>query len=349
MGSPGRRSPEVIFEGIKRRNCPDSSIVSLWGFLQTDAIWFFKDFHSGNFPAYQRIWRFKMKRTALIIVVASFLMISATPPDTQWQKDYKLALENLEKQDLISSLYFIDIAMNSNDIPSLDVIGEDGKKFDYLPYYYLGIIYFKMGKYPLALSSFDLSEKSGLIKQRPSLYENLKKYRLFVNNKLILQVSDTPPQISKTEEKQIQARKKFLTDEYEETMPAQRDIANQLKGREERLLHAVRKELGLPNEPIGIYPWYFYYERAMKYIEENQWHEAMLYLSESLLRKSEPKLNARRYGVWFKDYTPYLYLAYVAMELDNIAIAKEAFQISKSYAIADPSDPIYEKVKAGLK
>jgi hypothetical protein len=284
-----------------------------------------------------------------MIVVASFLMISAAPPDVKWQKDYKLALENLGKQDLISSLYFIDIAMNSNDAPSLDVIGEDGKKFDYLPYYYLGIIYFKMGKYPLALSSFDLSERFGYIKQRPDLFENLQKYRLFVNNKLILQVSETPPQISKTEETQIQARKKFLTDEYEETVPDQRNIADQLKGREERLLHAVRKELGLPNEPIGIYPWYFYYERAMKYIEKNQWNEAMLYLSESLLRKPEPKQNARRYGVWFKDYTPYLYLAYAAMELDNTAIAKEAFQISKSYGVADTSDPIYEKTRAGLK
>jgi hypothetical protein len=30
IGNPGRRSPEVIFEGIKGRNCLDSSIVSLW-------------------------------------------------------------------------------------------------------------------------------------------------------------------------------------------------------------------------------------------------------------------------------------------------------------------------------
>ena len=291
-----------------------------------------------------------MKLSAFFLIAVSFLMIAATPQDVQWQKYYKLALENLEKQDLISALYFIDKAMNGNDQPSLDVTGEDGKKIDYLPYYYLGIIYYKMGKYPLALSSFDLSEKYGLIKQRPVLYEDLKKYRLFVNNKLILQVSETPPQISKSEEKQMEARKKFLTEEYEETAAERKaGIPVEMKSREERLLHAVRKELGLPNEPIGIYPWYFYYERSLKYIEESQWREAMLYLSESLLRKPEPKKNARRYGVWFKDYTPYMYLAYAAMKIDNLTIAKESWHISQVYGVADSADPIYEKIKELLK
>jgi hypothetical protein len=291
-----------------------------------------------------------MKLSTFLLLVASLFMFSAAPVDTQWQKNYKLALENLDNQDLISALYFIDKAMNTNDEPALDIVGEDGKKFDYLPYYYLGIIYYKMGKYPIALSSFDLSERYGMIKQRPVLYENLKKYRLFVNNKLILQVSETPPQISKTEENQIEARKKFLVEEYEETMPEKKfEFPAQLKGREERLLHAVRKELGLPNDPIGIYPWYFYYERAVKYLEESQWREAMLYLSESLLRKPEPKKNARRYGVWFKDYTPYLYLAYVSMKMDNLAIAKEAFQLSQAYGISDTNDIIYAKVKEWLK
>lgn len=291
-----------------------------------------------------------MKLYISIILAASFFMISAAPADNQWQKDYNLGLENLEKQDLISALYFIDKALNANDSPALDVPGDGGKKFDYLPYYHLGIIYYKMGKYPIALSSFDLSERYGMIKHRPVLYENLKKYRLFVNNKLILQVSETPPQISKTEEAQIEARKKYLEEEYEETIPEKKyDFAAQLKGREEHLLHAVRKELGLPNEPIGIYPWYFYYERAIKYLEEKQWRDAMLYLSETLLRKPEPKKNARRYGVWFKDYTPYLYLAYVSMQLDNSTIAKEAFQLSQAYGVADNNDPIYVKIKEWMK
>lgn len=297
----------------------------------------------------RRVWRFTVRRIIPVIIVASLFLISAASSDAQWQRDYKLALENLDKQDVISALYFLDIAMNNNDKPALDVIGPDGKKFDYLPYYHLGIIYFKMGKYPLALSSLDLSEKYGLIKQRPDLYENLKKYQLFVNNKLILQVSETPPQIPKGEEVQIQARKKYLSDEYEETIPSQKEMTTEIKGREERLLYAVRKELGLPDDAIGIYPWYFYYERALKYVEDKQWHDAMLYLSESLLRKPEPKQNARRYGVWFKDYTPYLYLAYAAMELDNPAIAKEALQISKTYGVADTADPIYKKVSAWLK
>ena len=158
-----------------------------------------------------------MRRVLSFMIIFSFLFSFAAAADEDWMKNYKLAVSNLDKQDLISALYFIDKAVNSLDEPKADMKDESGKKFDYIPYYYLGIIYYRMGKYNLALSSFELSEKYGVINKKPVLADNLKKYRLFVHNKLILKLTREPIKLSPKEEEKFAARKKYLADEYELT------------------------------------------------------------------------------------------------------------------------------------
>jgi hypothetical protein len=157
-------------------------------------------------------------------------------------------------------------------------------------------------------------------------------------------MSKEPAKLPINEEEKIEARKKYLQDEYNVTSDKETDTLS-TSSDEQSLVYTVRKELGLPNEPIGIYPWYFYYERSIKYLEEGQWDESMLYMTEAILRKSTPKKNARRYGVWFKDYTPYLYLAYCAFKQNNNIIAVKALEISEKYKAYNEDNEIYIKVR----
>ncbi len=283
--------------------------------------------------------------TLILIISISSVAIA----EERWKTNYRKALNNLEKQDMISALYFIDAAINENDTPQLKVKEDDGTVFNYIPYYYMGIIYYRIGKYKLALSSFELSEKYGVTTEDNVLADNLSKYKLFVNNKLILKLSKEPADLPEDEQNKLEAQKKFFKDEYEAITDTDDDNDALRNENALRLIYAVRKEVLMPNEPVGIYPWYFYYERALKYIDEMQWKDAMIYLSEAILRKETPKQDARRYGVWFKDYTPYLYLAYTAWKQDLNAIASKAFEISTKFGVVKTGNPVYRILLKNIK
>jgi tetratricopeptide (TPR) repeat protein len=77
--------------------------------------------------------------------------------------------------------------------------------------------------------------------------------------------------------------------------------------------------------------WYNNYEKAKRAAEEKKWEEVIHYINVALEDKSEPRYNAKTYGLNFVNYFPYYYLGLAHYGSGRYKEAQEAFERSLNF------------------
>ncbi len=80
-------------------------------------------------------------------------------------------------------------------------------------------------------------------------------------------------------------------------------------------------------------PWYVDYENAIKSIDRGNPELAESTLRDLIQRLVVPRENARTYGVWRTDYTPYYYLGVALERQGRYEEATKAFEIGLKFGV----------------
>lgn len=84
---------------------------------------------------------------------------------------------------------------------------------------------------------------------------------------------------------------------------------------------------------VGLFGdvWYNNYEKARTAAEEKKWDEVIQYINAALEDKSEPRYNAKTYGLNFVNYFPYYYLGLAHYGSGRYKEAQDAFERSLNF------------------
>jgi len=81
--------------------------------------------------------------------------------------------------------------------------------------------------------------------------------------------------------------------------------------------------------------WFEIYEKGRAALQNQQYDDAVRYLTEAIDQKPESKANARTYGTHFIDYFPYVYRGIAYARLGRTALALQDFQTEQQAGEAD--------------
>ncbi len=93
-----------------------------------------------------------------------------------WYVSYEAGLAYLESGDWFKAEEFLKSALVDNSIPRQYMRTYGMWYISYLPYYYLGTVYYEQGLWGLAIDFFEASERFGVIKEFPKQYELLQQH-----------------------------------------------------------------------------------------------------------------------------------------------------------------------------
>lgn len=100
----------------------------------------------------------------------------------------------------------------------------------------------------------------------------------------------------------------------------------------------VRSQCRLPEDtPTAAAPWYFHYELGLELADRDP-ARAVESLTEAVRRKPESGRAVRLYGMWFRDYLPYFYLARTQAALGHWRCVEDALALSRRSGEIDPED-----------
>jgi hypothetical protein len=112
----------------------------------------------------------------------------------------------------------------------------------------------------------------------------------------------------------------------------------------ESLRHGVLDRCGLPPQTRdATAPWYFHYELGMTMAEKGDPQRALDALIAATDRRPMPQRNARMYGMWFTDYTPYLEIAQAHVQLENWSCAFDALSLSRRLDEVEEGDSDFNR------
>ena len=80
-------------------------------------------------------------------------------------------------------------------------------------------------------------------------------------------------------------------------------------------------------------PWYVDYDNAIKSIDRGHHAVAEETLRDLIQRLVVPRENARTYGVWRTDYTPYYYLGVALEKQGKYDEAMKAFEVGLKFGV----------------
>jgi tetratricopeptide (TPR) repeat protein len=123
-----------------------------------------------------------------LIVVSSFIFAD------KWYNNYEKALKYVEDQSWSEAIRYLQEALNDRPEPSLEAKTTGLRFIKYVPYHYLGLSYYKLGKYKDAAAAFKKSLDYGIIRNIPELYPSLEKMAADCEKRLSSSAGEQPIQ-----------------------------------------------------------------------------------------------------------------------------------------------------------
>ena len=93
-------------------------------------------------------------------------------------------------------------------------------------------------------------------------------------------------------------------------------------------------------------PWYVDYENAIRSIDRGNHAVAEHTLRDLIQRLVVPRENARTYGVWRTDYTPYYYLGVALEKQGKSEEAMKAFEIGMKFGVVQRDPEKLQTIEA---
>jgi hypothetical protein len=227
---------------------------------------------------------------------------------------YEKALQRIEEQEYSVAMEFLKEAIELRPAPGVQVPTSTLRYLDYLPYLFLGIAAAELEEPDLATQYLDLSTSYGAVIQSQGGQALLKRYRLQLANKKVLQDPIADPSAGLSQEE-------FEKLEIEIVSRCNLDSS----------------------KPRNAYPWYFDYELGLELLKHDDPARALESFLASLGKKDQPQDMARIYGMWYMKYAPFYNIGLAHYELGNYACMRDAFDTSKALNELEVDDESYKE------
>jgi len=112
----------------------------------------------------------------------------------KWYNNYENALKSVEDQNWSEAIRYLQEALSDRPEPSFEAKTTGLRFIKYMPYYYLGLAYYKQGKCKEAAAAFKKSLDYGVVKNIPELYSSLEKMASDCEKKLAPLTQEQPSQ-----------------------------------------------------------------------------------------------------------------------------------------------------------
>lgn len=204
--------------------------------------------------------------------------------------------------------------------------GPEAEPGEYLPYIYLAVTQFEMGRIREARDALIQSQVYGVAATTETGRQLLKRYAADI----MLAPLDNPEYVSSPQSSPVEIQSVFLSDNEVEIIRAQ-----------------VLKRCALSSKLAeNKLPWYFHYEFGVDLMKAGDAQRAINSFLLGANVREEPARNKRMYGMWYIDYQPYYQIALAHSKLGNWESAYSAIQTSENFGEFSPADSDYENFSA---
>lgn len=112
----------------------------------------------------------------------------------KWYNNYERALKAVDSQNWTEAVSYLREALNDKPTPNPEAKTTGLRFIKYVPYYYLGLSYYKLGKYKEAAAAFKSSSDYGVIRSIPDLFSSLEKMSADCDKRLSAVTQEQPAQ-----------------------------------------------------------------------------------------------------------------------------------------------------------
>lgn len=106
----------------------------------------------------------------LVVLVFSLGLFADT-----WYNNYEKALKAIEKNNWSAAIQYLHAALQEKDTPKLNAKTVGLRFVDYLPYYYLGLAYYRSGQFSDAAVAFEQSLNYNVVQKKSELFNQLEQ------------------------------------------------------------------------------------------------------------------------------------------------------------------------------
>jgi len=140
----------------------------------------------------------------------------------KWHVNYVLAKDAIAKGNYSTAIQHLTWAIAKEGRPARSTRYVGVQRGEYLPYYYLGLAYFKLGEWSKADYNFERSRQFGVIAQMPDEYAQLQQMETVIKQKLAETrtiVVDNQPKEDPDQKDFEQARRLYDQGKRDEALP----------------------------------------------------------------------------------------------------------------------------------
>ncbi|HUO85168.1 MAG TPA: hypothetical protein VM534_08650 [Thermoanaerobaculia bacterium] len=261
-------------------------------------------------------------RSTVVLGVLLVLSIGVGAEEpASWYKAYEEGIRLLQQGKAAGARASLELALELRSTEGLRIATTPGRYLDYVPHVYLSVAAHMTGDVAEARRQLRLAEQSGIALESEAGRSLLESMRHLLGEEQAVAIP------AREGYREFERKPVVLSSDEFEVL--RRNVANRC---------------GLPSETsVSLSPWYFHYELGLELARRGDPQRALDSLLEATERRPEPRRQARMYGMWFIDYTPYFQIAKVHAELQNYACARDAMEISERLGELRPDSPLYSE------
>ena len=267
-------------------------------------------------------------RVLCLLAAVAVTAISPSFAD-EWYEHYQRGIGYTENGDGPKALTEIGQALAKRPEPGLRVRTQGISYVDYLPHLYLAIAAHLAGDPEQARRHLARSEAAGVAARSDSGRQLLDAYRI------LLRAPGEPGRAGGTAAATAEMSA-YADYEAKGTVLSDDEV--------ERIREEVLSRCHLDSETTEA-PWYYHYELGLELARRDDPQRALDAFIEATQRRPDPAHRARIYGMWFKDYIPYFYIARAHAELGNWECADDALRLSNQFGEVSSDDAQYSELQ----
>ena len=277
-----------------------------------------------------------MARTMAVATLLGALSVPlAGAFDLAWHEHYLKGVRLVEEGHGKDARVELEMALAARPKAGLQVPTTGVRYIDYLPHLYLAAACHMSGDVAEAKSHLAQAEREGIEGRSAAGQSLLGTYRLLLGDPATT-IAAAPAPLPEPVTAEIPKYRDFKR--KPPTLPDAR-YAELKRG------VLSRCHLSLDTDPKKA-PWYFHYELGRELIDHGDPQRALDAFIEAATIRAQPQRNARIYGMWQTDYTPYFQIARAHARLQNWECANDALTVSMRESEISPDDKEFAEMRA---
>jgi hypothetical protein len=245
-----------------------------------------------------------------------------------WHERYLKGVRLVEQGHGADARAELEKALAARPASGLQVPTSGVRYIDYLPHLYLAAACHMSGDVAEARKHLAQAEREGIEGRSAAGQSLLGTYRLLLGAGATAEAA-APAPTALPKYRDFQRKPPTLSDaSYAEL---KRGVLS-------------RCHLSLDTDPRKA-PWYFHYELGRELIDRGDPQRALDAFIEAATVRAQPQRNARIYGMWSTDYTPYFQIARAHARLQNWDCANDALAISMREAEIAQDDKEFAEMR----